>query len=82
MSKTVYIKLTLDDDFDHWLEHDRENTLAQVMNGSHDGVEFEEVKSLFKENVLICPFCESDNTTVIEAVSDCACDDCGKDFKC
>ena len=31
--------------------------------------------------MLLCPFCESTNTTVIEAVSDCVCDDCGKDFE-
>ncbi len=31
--------------------------------------------------VLTCPFCESENTTVIEAVSDCVCETCGKDFE-
>lgn len=41
----------------------------------------EEVEKLdLPDIMLLCPFCESTNTTVIEAVSDCECDDCGKAF--
>jgi hypothetical protein len=49
-------------------------------------------KSLMKDKVvnencnisdamLLCPFCESENVTIIESVSECICDDCSKEFE-
>lgn len=37
-------------------------------------------KSPVEEIKLLCPFCNSEQCQIIEAVSECYCDDCEKEF--
>lgn len=54
------------------IDYDRIEELADELVSS---------SNVIPDVVLSCPFCESENTTIIEAVSDCVCEECGKDFE-